>query len=171
VTRTRKVVADDDGVVRGDEEEVSDDDFFDASEGAVIPDHLSLRAASESGQSESGSGTEDDPDGPVTPSVANTNTLPHNNKPSAVDFSRTISSDSTDLDNKKWVDPTPIQATPLDPAPPAFLPPIITKTKLSSTAKIRRGGRPDAHISHATRTCNTCVPTTDHREDKVIQQH
>ena len=89
-----------------DEEEDSSDHFFDAGEGAVIgPDRLSLRAASESGQSQSGSGggTEDDPVGPVTPSAAGpTATIPHNNKPTAVDFRRARS--STDLDDEEWVD-------------------------------------------------------------------
>jgi hypothetical protein len=69
-----EVVPDGNGETHEDEEEDSSDDFFDAGEGAVIPDRLSLRAASESGQSGSGSGTEDDPVGPVTPSAANTNT-------------------------------------------------------------------------------------------------
>ena len=111
------------GETRGevDEEEDSSDDFFDAGEGAVIgPDRLSLRAASESGQSQSGSGggTEDDPVSPVTPSAAAgpTATIPHNNnkKLTAVDFStRMISSTSTDLDDEEWVDPTPIPPTPL----------------------------------------------------------
>jgi hypothetical protein len=55
---------DGDGATREDEEEDSSDDFFDAGEGAVIPDRLSLCAASESGQSGSGGGTEDDPWGP-----------------------------------------------------------------------------------------------------------
>ena len=91
------------GETRGeDEEEDSSDDFFDAGEGAVIgPDRLSLRAASESGQSGSGGGTEDDPVGPMTPSAAAT--IPHyNNKPTAVDFSsRAISSTSTDLDDEE----------------------------------------------------------------------
>ena len=110
----------DGGETRGevDEEEDSSDDFFDAGGGAVLAgDRLSLRAASESGQSQSGSGggTEDDPVGPVTPSAAAgpTATIPHNNnnkKLTAVDFSsRTISSTSMDLDDEEWVDPTPIQ--------------------------------------------------------------
>jgi hypothetical protein len=51
---------------RKDEEEDSSDDFFDAGEGPLIGDRISLCAASESGQS--GGGTEDDPLGPVTPS-------------------------------------------------------------------------------------------------------
>ena len=76
---------DGDAETRGeDEDEHSSDDFFDTGEGAVNgPDRLSLRAASESGQSDGGSGTEDDPVGPVTPSAA----ISHNNKPTAVDFS------------------------------------------------------------------------------------
>ena len=86
------VTRDGDGETRGeDEEEDSSDDYFDSGEGAVIgPDRLSLRAASESGQS-GGDGTEDDPVGPRTSSA---NAIPHNNnKPTAVDFSsRMISS-------------------------------------------------------------------------------
>ena len=134
-----------DGETRGeDEEEDSSDDFFDAGEGAVIgPDRLSSRAASESGQSGSGGGTEDDPVGPITPSptAGPTATIPHNNnkKLAAVDFSsRTISSTSTDLDDEEWVDLTPIPPTPLESAPPtAFTPPIIAKTKSLSSAKSR----------------------------------
>ena len=97
---------DGDDETRGeDEEEDSSDDFFDADEGAVIGhDRLSLRAASESGQS-GGGGTEDDPVVPITPSAAAgpTATIPHNNnKPTAVDFSsRAISSTSTDLDDEE----------------------------------------------------------------------
>ena len=87
------VTRDGDGETRGeDEEEDSSDDYFDSGEGAVIgPDRLSLRAASESGQSGSGGGTEDEPVGPITSSA---DAIPHtNNKPTAVDFSpRTISS-------------------------------------------------------------------------------
>jgi cysteine protease ATG4 len=136
---------DGDGETR-EEEEDSSDDFFDASEGAVIHDRLSLRAASESGQSGSGGGTEDDPVGPVTPSAANNNSLPHNTKPTAIEFSRTISSDSTDLDDEEWVDPTPIPPTPLETSPPAFPPPIIAKTKSSSSGKSRKRKEPRAHV-------------------------
>jgi hypothetical protein len=64
-----EVVPDGNGETHEDEEEDSSDDFFDAGEGAVIPDRLSLRPASESGQSGSGGGTEDDPVGPVTPAL------------------------------------------------------------------------------------------------------
>ena len=147
---------DGDGETRGeDEEEDSSDDFFDAGEGAVIgPDRLSSRAASESGQSGSGGGTEDDPVGPITPSAAAgpTATIPHNNnnnkKLAAVDFSsRTISSTSTDLDDEEWVDPTPIPPTPLESAPPtSFPPPIIAKTKSSSSAKSRK--RKEPRVAH-----------------------
>lgn len=45
-----------------DEGENSSDDFFDAGEGPLIGDRISLCAASESGQS--GGGTEDDPSVP-----------------------------------------------------------------------------------------------------------
>ncbi|KAH8980199.1 hypothetical protein EDB92DRAFT_1937183 [Lactarius akahatsu] len=38
----------------------------------------------------------------------------------------------------KWVDPTPIPATPLEPVPPAFPPAMIAKTKSSSSAKSRK---------------------------------
>ncbi|KAN0133892.1 Peptidase family C54 domain containing protein [Lactarius tabidus] len=112
------------GDIREDDDEDSSDDFFDASEGACD-------------QSGSGGGNEDDPVGPVTPSAANTKTLAHNSKPIAVDFTRTISPDSVDLDDEEWVDPTPIPATSLEPAPPAFPPPIV-KTKSPSSAKSQK---------------------------------
>ena len=87
-----------------DEEDDFSDDFFDAGGGAVIgPDRLSLRAASERGQSGSGGDTKDDPVGPITPSAAAgpTATFPHNKKLVAEDFSScTISSTSTDLDDE-----------------------------------------------------------------------
>jgi cysteine protease ATG4 len=140
------VVPDGNGETHEDEEEDSSEDSFDAGEGAVIPNRLSLCAASESGQSGSGGGTEDDPVGPVTPSAANTNTLPHNTKLTGVDFSRTISSESTDLDDEEWVDPTLIPPTPLETAPPAFPPPIIAKTKSSSSAKSRKRKEARAHV-------------------------
>ena len=138
------VERDGDGETRGEDEEDSSDDFFDAGEGAVIgPDRLSLRAVSESGQS--GGGTEDDPVGPVTPSAAASPivAVTHNSNPTAVDFlSPTILSASTDLDDEEWVDPTPIPPTPLESAPPtAFPPPIIAKTE-SLSAKSRKGKEP-----------------------------
>jgi hypothetical protein len=55
------VLADGDGDAREGEAEDSSYHFLDAGEGAVIPDRLSFRAASEIGQSGSGGGTEDDP--------------------------------------------------------------------------------------------------------------
>ena len=58
-------------------------------------------------------------------------------KATAVDFSRTISSDSADLDDEEWVDPTPIPTMPLETVPPAS-PLPITKTKLSSSTKSRK---------------------------------
>jgi hypothetical protein len=65
----------------------------------------------------------------------------HNlSKGDAVDFSRTISSDSADLDDEEWVEPIP--STKLEPAPPAFPPPpppSITKAKSSGGAKSRKG--------------------------------
>jgi hypothetical protein len=104
------VVADVDGNgngnVREDEEEDSSDDFFDAGEGTVIHDRLSLGAVSESGQSGSGGGAEDNPFGPVTPS-AGCPTILHHGKATAVDFSRTISSDLTDLVDEEWGRPNP----------------------------------------------------------------
>ena len=137
-------VGDGDASTREDEEEEDSDDFFDAGEGAV-GDRLSSRAASESGQS--GGGTEDDPVGPVTPSAAPTmgggGTI--SRKATAVNFSRTISSDSADLDDEEWVDPTPIPATPLETAPPVF-PPPIAKTKSSSSAKSRKRKEARAHV-------------------------
>ncbi|KAN0133871.1 hypothetical protein V8E53_008303 [Lactarius tabidus] len=74
--------------------EDEDEDFFDAGEGAVIRDRISSCTASESGKS--GGGTEDDPVGPVTPSAVLI--IPHSKAP-AVDFLRTISSGSTELDD------------------------------------------------------------------------
>ncbi|KAH9020204.1 hypothetical protein EDB85DRAFT_532534 [Lactarius pseudohatsudake] len=132
---SRSGVGDEDGDTREDDED-SDGDFFDAGD-AIIGDRFSLRAASESGQS--GGGTEDDPVGPVTPSAAppmSGGTI--SRKPNAVDFSRTISADSGDLDDEEWVDPTPIPPTPLEPVPPAFPPAMIAKTKSSSSAKSRK---------------------------------
>ena len=82
---------------RKDEKEKDSDDFFDAGEG-VVGDRLSLRAESESVQS--GGGTEDDPVGLVTPCTALTmagGTISRKFAP--VDFLRTISSDSADLDD------------------------------------------------------------------------
>ena len=84
---------DGDGETRGeDKEEDSLDDYFYSGKGVVIsPDRLSLRAASESGQSGGIGGTEDDLVGPRTFSA---DAIPHtDNKPTAVDFSsRMISS-------------------------------------------------------------------------------
>ncbi|KAF8266378.1 hypothetical protein EI94DRAFT_1733232 [Lactarius quietus] len=123
--------ADVDVETREDEEEDSSDDFFDAGEGAVISaDRLSSRAASESGQS--GAGTEDDPVGPH-------DLQQQQRKATAVDvdFSRTISSDSADLDDEEWVDPTPIPPTPLEP--PAC-------SKSSSSTKSRKRKEHRAHV-------------------------
>ena len=117
------------------EEEEGSDYVFDAGEGTV-GDHLYLHAASESGQS--GGGTEENPVRPVTPSAAPTMAGGIiSRKATAVDFSHTISSDSADLDDEEWVDPTPIPATPLETAPPVF-PPPIAKTRSSSSAKSRK---------------------------------
>jgi hypothetical protein len=132
------VLADSDGNAHEGEAEDSSDNSFDVGEGSIISNHLSLRTASESGQSGSGSGTEDDPVGPVMPS-AGSPTIPHHSK--ATNFSRTISSDSTDLDDKEWVDPMPIPPMPLEPAPP-----IIAKTKSSSSAKGRKRKEPHVHV-------------------------
>ena len=91
------------------EEEEDSDDFFEGGEGAV-GDRLSLSAASE--RSQSGGGTEDDPVGPVTLSavlIMGSGTM--SRKATTVDFSRTISSDSADLEDEEWVDPTPIPVT------------------------------------------------------------
>ncbi|KAF8269991.1 hypothetical protein EI94DRAFT_1699168 [Lactarius quietus] len=155
---------------REDEEEYSSEDFFDAGDGAVIDAgdgavidagdgavidagdgavigavRLSSRAASESGQS--GVGTEDDPVGPVTPSAVPT--MPSSTRKATVvdvDFSRTISSDSVDLDDEEWVDPTPILPTPLEPSPPAFPPPVIAKSKSCSSTKSRKRKEHPAHV-------------------------
>ena len=166
---------DGDGETRGEgEEEGSSDDLFDAGEGAVIgPDRLSLRAASESGQSGSGGGTEDDPVGPITPSAAgSTATIPHNNnnkKLAAVDFSsRTISSTSTDLDDEEWVDLTSIPPTPLESAPPAsFPPPIIAKTKSSSSAKSRK--RKEPRVTHVLFPSSVAEGTQEDRPRRIPQ--
>ena len=165
---------DGDGETRGEgEEEGSSDDLFDAGEGAVIgPDRLSLRAASESGQSGSGGGTEDDSVGPITPSAAgSTATIPHNKKKklTAVDFSsRTISSTSTDLDDEEWVDPTPIPRTPLESAPPtAFPPPIIAKTKSSSSAKSRK--RKEPRVAHVPFPSSVAEGTQEDRPRRIPQ--
>jgi hypothetical protein len=48
-----------------------------------------------------------------------------------------------DLDNQ-WGDPMPILTMPLEPVPPAFPPPIIAKTKSSSSAKSRKRKEPRA---------------------------
>lgn len=83
----------------------------------------------------SGGSTEDDPIGPVRPSAAPTmagGTISH--KATAIDFSRMISAYLADLEDKEWVDLTPIPAIPLEPAPPTF--PLPTaKAKSSSSAK------------------------------------
>jgi len=140
---SRSGVGDEDGDTREDEdEEDSDGDFFDAGDGAVIGDRVSSRTASESGQS--GGGTEDDPVGPVTPSAAPSmarGTM--SRKANSVNFSRTMSADSGDLDDEEWVDPTPIPATPLETVPPAFpnavpVPPMMAKAKSSSSGKSRK---------------------------------
>ena len=117
------------------EEEEDSDNFFKGGEGAVS-NRLSLSAASE--RSQSGGSTEDDPVGPVTLSavlIMGSGTM--SRKATTVDFSRTISSDSADLEDEEWVDPTPIPTMPLEMLPPAF-PPPITKTKLSSSTKSRK---------------------------------
>lgn len=165
---TSGVVGEVDGDTREDEiEEGSDDDFFDAGD-AITGDRLSSRAESESGQS--GGGTEDDPVGPVTPSAAAapmagrtiSRIKPPNAAVAVVDFSRTISADSGDLDDdEEWVDPTPIPPTPLETAPPAFpdaamlqAPPpppmMMAKTKSSSSTKSRKRKEARAHVPFPT---------------------
>ena len=136
------MVADSDGERHCEDKEDSSDDFFDSGEGAVIgPDRLSLRAASESGQSGSDGGTEDYPVGPVTLNAAAgpTASITYNNKPTAVDLSsRTILSSSKDLDDEEWVDPTPIPPTPLEYAPPTASHPQLSR-KLNHPATLRVG--------------------------------
>ena len=65
-------------------------------------------------------------------------------KATAIDFSRMILSESADIDDEEWVDPTLIPATPLETAPPVF-PPPIAKTK-SSSAKSRKRKEARAHV-------------------------
>ena len=164
-----EVDRDGDGETRGEDEEDSSDNFFDAGEGAVIAsDHLSLRAASESGQS----GTEDDPVSLVTPSAAAgpTATILHNdNKPTAVDLSsRTISSASTDLDDKEWADLTPIPPTLLESAThTAFPPRIIAKTKSSSSAKSRK--RKELRVAHVPFPPSVAEGTQEDRRRRIPQ--
>ena len=164
-----EVDRDGDGETRGEDEEDSSDNFFDAGEGAVIAsDHLSLRAASESGQS----GTEDDPVSLVTPSAAGgpTATILHNdNKQTAVDLSsRTISSASTDLDDKEWADLTPILPTLLESATPTAFPPrIIAKTKSSSSAKSRK--RKELRVAHVPFPPSMVEGTQEDRRRRIPQ--
>ena len=73
--------------MRKDKEEASFDEFFDANKASLSVAIVSLRAASESDQS--GSGTEDDPVGPVMPGAACPTADSHNtnsSKLTAVDF-------------------------------------------------------------------------------------
>jgi cysteine protease ATG4 len=155
-----------------DEEEDSDGDFFDAGEGAVVDDRVSSRAASKSGQSED---TEDDPIGPMTPGPITTPTTVTSSTPvktknkttpsgksHAVSFAHTASTSTEgkgDFDDKEWVDPTPIPATPLDTTPPLKalfqknsdsvpLPLVMAKTK-SSSSNCGRSGRSREHRKEA----------------------
>ena len=62
-----------------------------------------------------------------------------------------ISSASTDLDDKEWVDPTPTPPTPLESTlRTALPPPIIAKTESSSSAKSRKRKEPRAHVPFPT---------------------
>ncbi|KAF8269997.1 hypothetical protein EI94DRAFT_1798676 [Lactarius quietus] len=71
--------------------------------------------------------------GPYRPAPAmSSHTISH--KATAVDFSRTISSDSAELDDEGRVD---LASTPPTPLPPAF-PPPIAKSKSSIGAKSRK---------------------------------
>ncbi|KAF8269983.1 hypothetical protein EI94DRAFT_1798666 [Lactarius quietus] len=122
-----------------EEVEDSSDDFF---------RFWRWRRTSESGQS--GAGTEDDPVAPVTPSAAPSSTISQQQRKATaadVDLSRTRSSDSADLDDEEWVDPTPIPPTPHELSPPAFPPPIIAKSKSSSSTKSRKRKDYRAHVS------------------------
>ena len=111
---------------------------------AVISDCISLRTASESGQS--GGGTEHDP---VAPERSVLVAQPsHIIQQTETDYSGLfimISSGSADLNDhiqERRVDPT---STPLEPAQAAQPPPIIAKTRSSSTAKSRKQGPCGTH--------------------------
>ena len=86
-----------------------------------------------------------------------------------MDFSsHTISSTSTDLDDEEWVDPTPIPPTPLESAPPtAFTPPIIAKTKSSSSAKSRK--RKEPRVAHVPIPSSVAEGTQEDRPRRIPQ--
>ncbi|KAF8269999.1 hypothetical protein EI94DRAFT_1828625, partial [Lactarius quietus] len=65
-----------------------------------------------------------------------------------IDFSRTMSSDSADLNDGELVDLMPIPHTLLEPSPPAFPPPslIIGKGKSPSRTKSRKRKEHRAHV-------------------------
>jgi hypothetical protein len=120
-----------DGAEDTREDEAKDsDDFFNAGDVAAISDWLPLRAASESGQS--GGGTDDDPIGPVTPSAAPTKASHTILKTPPPSIFRIQSQWTLDDDE---VDPMPLPVTLLEPALPAFLPPMVAKAKSSISVK------------------------------------
>ena len=88
------------------------------------------------------------------------------NKQSAMNFSScTISSDLADLDDREWVDPTPIPATLLELVPPVFTPPRlapnIVNTKSSSNTKSRIRKEPRAHARVPFPSCVVEGPRED----------
>ena len=118
-----------------------------------------------------GGGIDADPIGPVTPSSAADPTvaITHYNKPTTVDFSsRKISLAPTDVDDEECVDPPPIPPTPLESAPPnAFPPPIIAKTKSSSSAKGRKWKEP--RVTHIQFPSSVAQGTQEDRPRRIPQ--
>ena len=104
-------------------------DFFDASDDALIGSQLPLYAASESGLMQVTN---------LGGSISHQATL--------VELICAISSDLAEFDEEECqrVRP-PIPATPLEPAPPAFPPSIIAKIKSSSNTKSRK--RKEARVN------------------------
>ena len=129
------------GSISKDEED-SSDDLFDAVIGPEVPDRLSSRAASESAQSGSGNGTEDDSIGPVMPSdAARPTAILQNNKPTAGDF---MAHDHVRFcgPRRRRVGRPDAYTTPLQSAPPATFPPppsIIAKTNRQVARRVGNG--------------------------------
>lgn len=96
--------------MREGEEDASFDDFFDAGKASLSVVIVSSRAASESGQRSGVGGHRDGPVGPVMRSTAaspSADILQHTQQRTDHSklSSRTISSDSADLNNEELVDP------------------------------------------------------------------
>ena len=85
-------------------------------------------------------------------------------KATAIDFSRMISLNLANIDDKEWVDPTLIPTKPLETALPVF-PLPITKTK-SSSAKSRK--RKEAH-AHVPFPLSVAEGTPEDRPGRVTQ--